>query len=195
MRISVEGNIASGKSLLLSGLQAQMPAATIHPEPVDEWAPLLKQFYEAPHEHALDMQMRVLLDFNKIRQGAEDHGALSIVERSPLASQHVFGMMAHNAGWLDDGQWATYKKMAGILGWEPDGIVYVEVPPEECFRRASLRPSPPGTEPASIEYFRAVDRMYETLLRFTRIPVRRVDGCQPPEGVLRDATEAIQTLL
>ena len=189
MRISVEGNIGCGKSVLLEGLRWELNAE-IHPEPVDEWAPLLKLFYAAPRKHALDMQMRVLLDFSRI----VDDERLHVIERSPTASHHVFGLMAHNAGWLDDAQWATYKKMAGVLGWEPDAVVYIDVPAEECHARAHARNTDPDTEPADLEYFRAVERMYETLLRFTRVPVRRVDGKQSPRKVVDDAMAAIKEL-
>ena len=190
MRICIEGNIGSGKSTVIESLAWKLPGAKIHPEPTGAWGPLLERFYKDPASVAMELQLRVLLDFNKI----PSDDVVRIVERSPLTCHHVFGAMAYQRGWLTDAQWATFKSSSALLGWEPDAIVFVDTPTDACVDRIDRR-ARGYAEPPEPEYFEDVRSKYETLLKFTGVPVVRVDGRAPPGEVLESVLSAIRGLI
>lgn len=177
MRISVEGNIGSGKSTALAALARHDPEAAVLPEPVDEWGELLRAFYARPAEYALAFQLRVLLSF---------HGAPEscVTERSPLACRHVFGQILANDGHMTPQQWDVFKDYHAALGWAPDAIVYVDTPADVCLARVQAR-AREGEAPVDLTYLRRVEFQYETLLKYTTVPVTRVDGTLPPDQISR----------
>ena len=135
----------------------------------------------------MEMQLRVLIDFHKIP--ADD--VVRIVERSPLTCHHVFGTMAYQKGWLTDAQWATFKSSSQLLGWEPDVIIFVDTPTDVCVERIEGRPRG-YAEPPDRDYFEDVRSKYETLLKFAKAPVVRVDGRAPAGQVLETVLNAIR---
>ena len=192
MRIAVDGIIGCGKSTAIAGLSWKLRgSASVHPEPVEKWKPLLEKFYADPSSAAMDLQMRVLLDF----AGIEEDGTVKIVERSPATTRNVFGSLAHVKGWLTETQWSTFKEVDDIIGWTPDAIVYIDTPVDECLRRVSKR-SPPGSahEPPDLDYLRELALKYDVLLKFAGVPVVRVDGSKSHEEVLKDVADAIDRL-
>lgn len=184
MRISVDGNIASGKSTIARDLE---DAYAVHLEPVKSWAPLLDRFYRNPASAAMPLQIRVLVDFCKV----PNDDAIRVVERSPLACQHVFGMLAHQKGWLTDAQWGAFKDAAALLGWQPDAIVFIDTPVATCLQRMQTRAAE-YSEPPTVSYLEDVRSKYETLLKFATIPVARIDGDRPKDAVLADVRAAVR---
>lgn len=196
MRIAIDGVIGSGKSTAIKSLVWKLggggAGVQVHPEPVGRWKHLLEAFYEDPSSVAMDLQMRVLLDFSKVGDG---DGRVHVVERSPATTHHVFGALAHQKGWLTDEQWATFKEFDALIGWAPDAIVYIDTPVDECMRRVRERSAGGGThEPGDAEYLRDMASKYECLLKFTKEPVVRINGAQPPEVVLQAVADAVARL-
>jgi deoxyadenosine/deoxycytidine kinase len=191
MRIAIDGNMGSGKSTVIAGLAGMLGDATVHPEPVEKWRPLLEKFYADPRSASMDLQMRVLLDFSYIG----DDGGLHVVERSPATAKNVFGTLAHVKGWLSETQWGAYKEFDDLVGWTPDAIVFIDTSVDECARRI-LQRSPPGSahEPTDIEYLKDVALRYDVLLKFVGVPVVRVDGTKSPGEVLAEVVGAIDML-
>lgn len=188
MRIAIEGNIGSGKSTVLRGLVWKVNAR-VHLEPVGAWAGLLERFYADPVTGAMDMQVRVLIDFSK----KADDGDLHIIERCPLSSHHVFAALAFQKGWLTDAQWSAYKQMYATLGWEPDAIIYIDTPVDQCFERAHSRDSGVA-EPPTREYLEEIRAKYDALIKFVKTPVIRVDGSQAMDVVFQHVVDAIESL-
>lgn len=191
MRIAIDGNMGSGKSTVIAALAETLGGASVHPEPVEKWKPLLEKFYADPRSASMDLQMRVLLDFADIR----DDGCLRIVERSPATARNVFGALAHVKGWINETQWGAYKEFDDLIGWTPDAVIFIDTPVDECARRI-LQRSPPGSahEPTDVEYLKDVSLRYDVLLKFSGVPVIRVDGTKSPAEVLAGVTDAIDML-
>lgn len=175
MRIAVEGNIGSGKSGCVAALAAAFPTVPCFPEPVEEWADLLKLYYASPAEWALPFSLKVLLSFR-----APAATPTCIVERSPLASRHVFSQLLYNEGALNVQEWDLFKEYHDLLKWEPDLIFYVDTPPQTCLERVAAR-ARRGEAGIDLEYLRKVEFQYANMLRFTDVPVVRFDGTLPPE--------------
>lgn len=67
---SIEGNIGSGKTVLLNLLSKHLPNLVIAPEPVEDWQHinrfnLLQQYYDDPHRWAYTFQNYAILTRSK----------------------------------------------------------------------------------------------------------------------------------
>ena len=176
MRISVEGNIGSGKSSALGSLALR--GYRVREEPVDEWGDLLDLYYQNPAQWSLAFNLKVLHSFHNT-------GDATVIERSPGACRHVFGQLAYNDNHLSPGAWDVFKEYHELLGWEPDAYVYIDTPPAECFTRLTKR----GRECESgvtEDYLRRIEFQYQNFLKFTKVPVYTIDGMQEPWKIVRD---------
>ena len=183
MRVCIEGNVGSGKSSVLAAVA--VPAGVgVFPEPIEEWGDLLGLYYANPAEYALAFQLRVLLSFCSVPEHA-------VVERSPLASRHVFGQLLANDGTLTPAQWTLFKDYSQVLGWAPDGIVYIDTPANLCLQRVRER-AREEERGVDLQFLRRVEFQYEVFLKYAQVPVVRVDGSQPADKVAADVDAALQ---
>lgn len=173
MRLSIEGNIGSGKSACVRALAKAFPQVASYPEPVEEWGELLSLFYKSPAEWALPFSLRVLLDFR--RAASTD---TCVVERSPMATRYVFGQLLYNETTLNCQEWELFKDYHDILAWTPDVIFYIDTPVDECARRirARGRQCEHDIDP---DYLSRIEFQYGNMLRFLKVPVERFDGTLP----------------
>lgn len=188
-RICVEGNIGCGKSTALEHLAALRPELATFPEPVEEWGELLARFYRDPAQWALAFSLKVLLSFG--RPGAHRQGPC-VVERSPVSCRHVFSQLLFNEGKMTPEEWDLFKEYCDVLGWAPDVIVYVQTPADECHRRMEQR-GRPAEAGVDLQYLKRLDFQYETMLRYSDVPVVRIDGTAPPEEVARAVLEVVDS--
>jgi deoxyadenosine/deoxycytidine kinase len=192
MIISVDGNISSGKSTIVRNLRGA--GRTVYPEPIESWT-FLDKFYEDKRTYALPLALQVLASFADYEFPATDAANADVVitERSPLTNREVFTKMHANDGTMRDDEWELYKKYFDVLGWTPDAIVYIQTPVEICHRRMLGRARMSETD-VDFEYLERLEKSYDTLLRFVKVPVVFVDGTGEPDAVLRDVELAIRKL-
>ena len=191
MRVSIEGNIGSGKSTVIASLASSAHAHAFETfvEPVDEWGDLLDLFYSSPAEWALAFSLKVLMSF----RAPAAHEGNCLVERSPLACRHVFSQLLYNDGSLTQQEWDLFKEYHDVLAWKPDCIVYVDTPVEVCMARVQHRDrvSERGLD---VEYLKRVEFQYLNVLRFVDVPVVRLDGTLPRDQLHAAALEAINNI-
>lgn len=175
MRVCIEGNIGSGKSDVMQALKDAFPNVPTYPEPVEEWKTLLDLYYEQPRSWSFAFSLQVLLSFlDPAKQET------CIVERSPLASRHVFGQMLYNMNYMNVQEWELFKGYHDKLSWMPDVIFYIDTPAHTCLERIAKR-ARECEKGIDVEYLRKVEHQYDIMLRFANVPVVRFQGTLPPE--------------
>lgn len=190
LKVCIEGNIGSGKSTLLARLAAARPGLRVMPEPVEDWGDLLHRYYQDPAQWGLALQLRALLS-SCAAVGCEDP---CVVERGPLSCRHVFGQLLFNDGKLTQTDWDLFKRYCDALGWTPDAIIYVQTPHDVCYERMQAR-GRPAESGVDAQYIRRLDFQYETMLRYSQVPVvARLDGLLPPEELEAAALDVIDSL-
>jgi deoxyadenosine/deoxycytidine kinase len=157
MRISFEGNIASGKSVQIKKFGGIL-------EPIDDWP--LDLFYSDPNRWSLVLQISILKGFHSIEKG--------INERSPDSSLEIFWNLLEHTPDED----IAYRFVHDKLGWKPDAIVYIRTPPEVCFKRLQTR-GQTGDSKITLKYLQDIHERYEKYIR-TKSNVLVVDGLETP---------------
>jgi deoxyadenosine/deoxycytidine kinase len=170
-RVCVEGNIGSGKSSALEGITQ----LTVREEPIREWGNLLDLYYGDPATWSLAFNLKVLHSFYDV-SGAH------IIERSPGACRHVFGQLSYNDNHLSPAAWDVFKEYHELLGWEPDAYVYIDTPADVCYARIQQRGRACEIG-VTEEYLRRIEFQYHNFLKFTKVPVHRIDGLQDPQTI------------
>lgn len=188
LKVSIEGNIGSGKSSVLAALATALPDCPVFTEPVDEWTDLLDIFYASPAEWGLAFSLKVLLSF---REPAKRD--MCLIERSPLACRHVFSQLLYNDGSLTQHEWDLFKEYFDLLAWTPDVIVYIETPVDLCMERIQVR-GRAAEKSLDAEYLNRVEHQYTNMLRFVDVPIIRLDGTLSLPELQRAAIDAVTNI-
>ena len=153
--ISIDGNIGSGKSTLVSQLKAtfsEMPNVHFIQEPVDTvWnrvvdkngETLLSNFYKNPSEHAFTFQMMAYISRLSILKDAVrnlDYDVI-ITERSLETDRNVFEKMLHAQGIITDLEHAVYNMWFNEFYKEVrcQAIIYIQASTDTCMKRIQQR--------------------------------------------------------
>jgi|Laugresu1bdmlbsd_1035121.scaffolds.fasta_scaffold00158_3 deoxyadenosine/deoxycytidine kinase len=153
--ISIDGNIGSGKSTLVSQLKAtfsEMPNVHFIQEPVDTvWnrvvdkngETLLSNFYKNPSEHAFTFQMMAYISRLSILKDAVrnlDYDVI-ITERSLETDRNVFEKMLHAQGIITDLEHAVYNMWFNEFYKEVrcQAIIYIQASVDTCMKRIQQR--------------------------------------------------------
>lgn len=145
MLVHLEGNIASGKSTLGDTLRH---SDTFHfiPEPVPVWQEgfainWLDRFYADMPRWSFTFQM---VAFSTRVQALADRpmDKITVAERSIGTDRYAFAPGLHATGGMDDHEWELYctfwEAMAPNVP-QPDLILYLRTPAEECMHRLKQR--------------------------------------------------------
>lgn len=132
MRVSIEGVLGSGKSTVLERLTAK--GFSTEREAVERHFDVLDLFYRDQARWSFLLQTRIACDYAKTpREG------LVVVERSPFSALHVFSHNAWMHGMLTRPEWEGLQSLNERLGWVPDAMVYLRVPPDVSMARTRAR--------------------------------------------------------
>jgi deoxyadenosine/deoxycytidine kinase len=153
--ISIDGNIGSGKSTLVSQLKdtfKDMPNVHFIQEPVDTvWnlvvdkngETLLANFYKSPSEHAFTFQMMAYISRLSILKDAVrnlDYDVI-ITERSLETDRNVFEKMLHAQGIITDLEHTVYNMWFNEFYKEVrcHAIIYIQASVDTCMQRIQRR--------------------------------------------------------
>lgn len=190
--ISVEGNIAAGKSKLLSDLENVANTNNMRviyvQEPVSEWNTIcnkdniniLTLFYNDQHKYAFSFQMmayisRLVAIKNAVESVKKDENCIIISERSIHTDRHVFAKMLYDEGKIEDINFEIYLKWFNEFtnDYPVEAIIYIPTPPELCAERVKIR-NRPGEE-ISIEYLERCHKYHIDWLEKSTCKMLKID--------------------
>lgn len=198
--ICLEGNISTGKSSCIAALRLLRPSIVVQPENVNKWGDLLQKFYENPKKWALQLSIKILLDFKRQQDeltALEAHHGGNICvfrERSPAACRYVFTQILMNEGTLDAEQFEIFKNVYDRLSFkDPDAIVFLDCPQDLCLDRVARR-GRKGEEHITLDYLQKISFQYETMLRYSQVPCIRVFCNNDDRDAKNVATEVLMAI-
>ena len=154
--ISINGNIACGKSTLLSALKNKGHAVVLEGYNRGEWGNVLDMYYKEPKRHGYLFQTLVIAEmketYDLIRKKSECD--IVFVERSHVDCL-AFAQLVHKNGDMTEVEFNTFKRLYDLLLEQPDLIISLKLAPEVCFERCKARGRKCETD-LSLEYLRGV---------------------------------------
>jgi len=178
--ITIEGNISAGKSTLVENLEkrfANRDDILLLLEPVGIWEAIrdenglnmLQKFYQDPKTYSFAFQV---MAFHTRKQRIEEclletqkpgsEIKVILMERSLDADRHVFAQMLFDSGMIGHCEFQIYQMMAKE-SYRGDKVIWLNVKPEECFRRSMIR-NREGEQSISFEYLEKCHRYHEQWL-------------------------------
>ena len=174
--LSLEGNIAAGKSTMLRHLANEPNICPVH-EPVGVWQSvgpsktnLLHLFYSDPNRWAFTFQAYAFLSRAKaaashVRDAQTPTSAAFMLERSLHSDKQCFAQNAYNNGLFQEVEMAIYDDFySWILSETPsvqsDGFVYLRASPETCLCRSQKRARDEESA-LSLEYLHQLHSLHE----------------------------------
>ncbi|KAM9062351.1 deoxyguanosine kinase, mitochondrial [Sarcophilus harrisii] len=167
-RLSVEGNIAVGKSTFVKLLLKTFPKWHIAAEPITTWqniqavgtptagppqsvGNLLDMMYQQPSRWSYTFQMFSFLSRLRSQLAPYPESLLQaqepvqIFERSVYSDRYIFAKNLFENRFLNDVEWAVYQNWHSFLLREfsnnifQDGFIYLRASPQVCFKRLRQR--------------------------------------------------------
>lgn len=187
--VSLEGNIASGKSTLLEKLREvykNYPNILFVKEPVDEWekvkdeygVTMLEKFYENQEKYSFPFQMMAYVSrikefrntVNEIKNilltnsGKNNHFII-ITERSLYTDKLVFAKMLYDNKKIEPINYQVYLNWFDTFSSEfkVNKIIYIKTLPKICNERIKKR-SRDGEACISLDYLESCDTYHEDML-------------------------------
>jgi deoxyadenosine/deoxycytidine kinase len=169
MHISLEGNIASGKSTFLSRLNERILAKGLnikmYMEPIAIWTNfngvnVLEKMYKEPKQYSYLFQ--TMASTTKIDQlyPAIKMGQNFIAERSIMSQRNLFIPSLFENGAITELELemlrAQMQSAHKHLNMEPDLFIYLKVTPQEALRRTKIRSRHEESE-ESLQYLEQLD--------------------------------------
>lgn len=199
MKISIEGNIGSGKSTVISKIctEKRMP---VFLEPVHEWKEWLALFYTDPTRWGFSFNLHVLMTFNKWI----NNDFTAVYERSPISNRQVFTQLGFEQGRMNSLELDLFDTMYTKLAWEPEVVIYIRTDPEVSMQRMQKRARYcESTVP--LEYLRAIHDKHEKLFhkktyvdhtyaKKTNVRVYEVDGNCTADEVYTQVVKILESL-
>jgi len=184
VRISIEGNIATGKSTFIKILEDASAREDweITPEPVSTWTQidgqngeassggnLLKLFYDDAPRWSYTFQSYALLSRMRLQRapfGLRTQARLS--ERSIHSDRYIFARNCFETGLMSETEWAIYQDWSTYLldslgELQLDGFIYLRADPDVCAKRMSKR-GRPEEQGVTVEYLKQLHEKHERWL-------------------------------
>lgn len=198
----LEGNIATGKSTLLTGLHAAVPCHIVE-EPLATWQDtrdedgtnLLEHFYQNPMRWAYAFQTYALVARVHALSRVDTSHDVIFVERS-VDSDTLFASTAYTNGLLSDIEWSMYRRM---LAWATEMAsasrpfckvhVYLRCPPDVCHERL-MRRARGEEKQVTLAYLHQLHARHET--QFTGPGTIVVDATCTEEEMVQQVLRALR---
>ncbi|CBY39111.1 unnamed protein product [Oikopleura dioica] len=188
VRISIEGNIATGKSTFIKILEeaAGTEDWEITPEPVSTWTQiegknpvslegsssggnLLKLFYDDAKRWSYTFQSFALLSRMRLQRAPfKPRTVARLSERSIHSDRYIFARNCFETGLMTETEWSIYKDWSTYLleslgDLQLDGFIYLRCDPKVCDKRMAKR-GRPEEQGVTLEYLSQLHEKHEKWL-------------------------------
>lgn len=174
MRISIEGNIGSGKSTCVQAVSKLGYWGLVVQEPISAWEHWLRAVYEKGSCH-FQLQVAVLLAY----AGVSDN---VVCERSPCAAMDVFVKQSLQDKTLSSDEGVLLSQVFDQVGWTPDVMIYLKTSPQICLARIKKR-NRQGENAITLEYLQGLEEKHVAMCNDNAYIV---DGNQSEREVVSD---------
>lgn len=191
-QVHIEGNIASGKTTLMSALEGNSDFQLQY-EPVEEWTytneregtpNLLLKFYEDPVTYAASFQRIVLATYHAMHD-TECSAPISIFDRS-LHSSQVFREILLEDGYISqhiyDELQMYYEALASSSNCDADLVIYLKTTPSKCFQRVMNRKRPEENR-ITLAYLTRLHIAHEEWMVQHPFSMVTINGDLPPQEI------------
>ena len=176
--ISIEGNIGSGKSTILSLLKEECKKNNniiFLQEPVLEWneikdnsgQTILSKFYGNQEKYSFAFQMMAYISrLSLLKKAIKEHpGAIIVTERCLETDRHVFAKMLYDSGKIEEVEYKIYLRWFDDFNEEVkiNKMIYLKTLPETSYYRIEKR-SRDGESSISLDYLIACDVYHQTMI-------------------------------
>ncbi|TRY66266.1 hypothetical protein DNTS_026223 [Danionella cerebrum] len=208
-RVSIEGNIAVGKSTFARLLQESNPDWEVITEPVSKWqnvdhetqsqhssSNLLQMMYEDPKRWSYTFQsfsclsrLRTQLQPITPMLPQAPKGAVQVYERSVYSDRYVFALNMFKLGFINSVEWAVYQEYHSFLlqqfghRVELEGIIYLRASPQTCLGRLQKR-AREEEQQLELHYLQMLHQRHEDWLLNRTTPVHSAHLLKLPVLVL-----------
>ncbi len=144
IQLSIEGNIAAGKSTFLKKLETEV-SFYCTPEPVESWQKtgLLEAFYQDPKRWGYTFQMSACLSRLMTHMEPPPNKTVHFLERSVFSDRYCFALHCREEGLINEMEWTCYKTwhewVCQHFTLPLRGIVYLRTSPQVCYDRLRKR--------------------------------------------------------
>lgn len=167
--ISIDGNIGTGKSTVISNCLTQIPSLKVFLEPVDEWKEMIEKCTVNPCAWAYKLQEAVLEHFKKVKdeinsdKNRKTKGIkIILVERSALTSVNVFAKLYLQQQIITKTQYDQLYAIAKAAKIKYDERIFINTPPELCQQRVITR-NRVCDRNSSLQYLKSIDELYKQM--------------------------------
>ncbi|XP_072257250.1 deoxyguanosine kinase, mitochondrial-like [Pyxicephalus adspersus] len=205
-KLSVEGNIAVGKSSLLKLLGNVFQEWSFVGEPLKKWQHaysssshgmdnLLQLLYDNPTRWSYTFQTLSCMTRFKTQidplseELLKQKQPVRVFERSVYSDRFVFAKTLFELGHLNEMEWSMYQEWHTFLLQEfgeraaLDGILYLHATPKKCFQRLQKR-ARKEEERVTQQYLEKLHDQHEDWLRKKNIDVHFTQICNIPLLIL-----------
>lgn len=172
--ISIDANIAAGKSTLIEKLKEKCKNIIFVLEPVDEWqeikdpknnVSIFQKFYEDPDKYAIYFQLTTLITrYNKLKNVIDNltEDSTIIIERSVYTDYEVFAKTLNENGNIENVMLQIYKMYFNQFNtlFKLSKTIYLKTTPKICYDRRHLR-ARNGEELIELHYLENLHKRHE----------------------------------
>jgi deoxyguanosine kinase len=192
--ISIEGNIASGKTTLLKNLKEYYKdnsSIVFLKEPVDEWEKItdengnsmLQKFYANQDKYSFSFQMMAYISrLSIIRNAIKEKSKLGkpfviITERCLLTDKYIFAKMLYDQKKIEEVNYKIYLNWFNEFAndFPINNIIYVNTDPEICYIRLHKR-ARQGEEIIPLSYLQSCHEYHEEYVNNSNNKKLLLDG-------------------
>lgn len=206
--VTIEGNIGSGKSTLISKLKDVLPQDkyVFVREPVDIWlsiqdddgVSILEKFYNDQQKYAFSFQMMAYISrLHLLRKTIrENRNKTIIMERCCLTDKNVFAKMLYDEGKIENVNYNIYLMWFNeFLGdVEYSKIIFVNTDPKICSERINKRDRS-GENQISIDYLKKCHKYHIDWLLSQECSLLQLNGDHEFETEINILNEFVEKII